>query len=227
MVAIQQAASWIQTRTEEKPQASSGIVATSIEELQNALRAGEIIGSGCVDGSERRTISGEEWHDYSLKLHYAMFTGAHLIGSFRTLVLDVLSVRSFPAAALKYHGYPSRIRIPSPDSNDGEVGYHRAITDVLLPWRQIMQRWPQGCEDQPITEPALQPDSAKRRRNRVRPDRARARKAINEIYSSGVPEQSTVPNKILCHKVRQWLNDKGLLEVSNETILRAAGRRKD
>lgn len=224
---LQRAASWIQSTTHAQPQPSFELTAKTIEELHNALRAGEIISSGCVDCGVRRTISGEEWHDYSLKPHYAVFTGAHFIGSKGTAVIDVLSVRSFPAAALKYHGYPSGNRIPSPHSNDGEVGYHRVITDVLLPWRQIMERWPQGREDHAITAPALEPDGAKRRRDRIRPDRARAREAINEIYSGGVPEQATEPNKILCHKVRQRLNDKGLLEVSNETILRAAGRRQD
>jgi hypothetical protein len=222
---LQQAASWIQSRTHAKSQAFVEIMATNVEELHNALKTGEIIGSGCVDGGERRTISGEEWHDYSLKLH-AVFTGAHFIGSLGTRVIDVLSVRSFPAAALKYHGYPSGIQIPSPHSNEGEVGYHRVITDVMLPRRQIIQRWPQGRDDHLITEPALQPDIGHRRGDRKRPDRERAQSAINEVYSSGVPDQATEPNVRLCHKVGRWLKDKGLPGVSNDTILRAAGRRK-
>ncbi len=157
MWSLKQAASWIEARTDAKPQLSSEIAATSIEELHNALKAGQITGSGCVDGGERRTISNEEWHDYSLKLRYATFTGADVVGSLGMLVIDVLSVRSFPAAALKYHGYPSGIRIPSSHSNDGEVGYHCVITDILLPRRQIMQRWSQGRDDHLTTEPTLQP----------------------------------------------------------------------
>ncbi|MGC1358941.1 MAG: hypothetical protein WA851_24695 [Xanthobacteraceae bacterium] len=223
---VQQAASWIQSRTHAKSQAFVEIVATNVEELHNALKTGEIIGTGCVDGGERRTISGEEWHDYSLKLHYAAFMAAHFTGSLGTPVIDVLSVRSFPAAALKYHGYPSGIRIPSAHSNESEVGYHRVITDVMLPRRQIIQRWPQGRDDHLITEPALQPDIGGRRRNRERPTRARAQRAINEIYSSGVPDPATEPNTLLCRKVGRWLKDKGLPDASDETILRAAGRRK-
>ena len=106
---VQQAASWIQSRTHAESQAFVEIVATNVEELHNALKTDEIIGTGCVDGGERRTISGEEWHDYSLKFHYAAFMAAHFTGSLGTPVIDVLSVRSFPAAAQKYHGYPSGI----------------------------------------------------------------------------------------------------------------------
>jgi hypothetical protein len=219
---LQQAASWIQSRTAAQPQAFPAIAAKSLEELHNALKAGQISGSGCVDGGERRTISAVEWHDYSLKLHYKTFGGAHFVGSLGTPVIDVLSIRSFPAAALKYHGYPSGIRIASSQS-DGEAGYHRVITDVQLPCRQILQRWPADGDDP--TEPELQSSTNSRRRQRTRPARERARQALDDIYPDGIPDQKSEPNGVLCGKVAQWLELKGLRPVSDETISRAAGRR--
>ena len=223
---LQQAAAWIQSIIDAKPRASFEIAKTTIEELHNALKIGGVLASGCVDGGDRRTISGEEWHDYSLKLHYATFAGVGFMGTRGTPIIEVLSVRSFPAAALKYHAYPSGIRIPSADSKDGQLGYHRVITDVLLPRGQIMQHWFQGPDQDLITERALQQNSSDRRGDRKRPGRERARNAINDLYPGGVPDQSSEPNAVLCRKVGQWLKGKGQPDVSNDTILRAAGRRK-
>jgi len=61
---------------------------------------------------------------------------------------------------------------------------------------------------------------------RSRPSRERALRAINEIYPQGVPDEATVPNAILLNKVGEKLNQEGLLGVSDDTILRAAGRRR-
>jgi hypothetical protein len=108
------------------------------------LTAGMVTASGCVDGGERRDISPGEWNDYRLKLKHTVFAGHYFTGSAGTPIIAVLSIPSFPAAALKYHGYPSGVRVPSASAQDGEPGYHRVITDVLLPREQIMRQWRSG-----------------------------------------------------------------------------------
>jgi hypothetical protein len=54
----------------------------------------------------------------------------------------------------------------------------------------------------------------------------RAQQAISQIYPDGVPSQAMLPNAILCRRVGAWLKEKKLPDVSDATILRAAGRRK-
>jgi len=63
-------------------------------------------------------------------------------------------------------------------------------------------------------------------KSRSRPALERARRAIKELYPHGVPAQADVPNANLCHRVGRKLKDQGLPNVSDDTILRAAGRRK-
>jgi hypothetical protein len=50
----------------------------------------------------------------------------------------------------------------------------------------------------------------------------RALAVINELYPDGVPTQAQEPNIILCRRVSKKLEHP----ISNDTILRAAGRRK-
>lgn len=59
-----------------------------------------------------------------------------------------------------------------------------------------------------------------------RPTIERARRAIDELYPDGVPDQATEPNVSLCRRVAAKLKDAKLPPVSDDTILRAAGRRK-
>jgi hypothetical protein len=54
----------------------------------------------------------------------------------------------------------------------------------------------------------------------------RACQAIDELYPNRVPEQAAEPNGTLCRRVSEKLKQAGLPQVSNDTILRAAGRRK-
>src|SRR5260370_40363312 len=135
---LEQAIIWIETPAgvPEHP------IQRPVQELHEALKAGMITASGCVDGSERRDIAPGEWNDYRLKLEHAAFAGHHFMGTVGTPIITVLSIRSFPAAALKYHGYPSGARIPSASGQDGEPGYHRVITDVLLSREQVVRQWP-------------------------------------------------------------------------------------
>ncbi|MGA7385670.1 MAG: 7-cyano-7-deazaguanine synthase [Methylocella sp.] len=69
-------------------------------------------------------------------------------------------------------------------------------------------------------------DIARRTRGKSRPALERARGAIRELYLTGVPDQATEPNASLCQRVGAKLKDAKLPGVSDDTILRAAGRRK-
>jgi hypothetical protein len=62
--------------------------------------------------------------------------------------------------------------------------------------------------------------------SRSRPARERVLQAIAELYPQGVPTQAAVPNAPLCRRVARWLRERGQLVVSEDTILRAAGRRR-
>jgi hypothetical protein len=107
------------------------------ERLETALKDGTASATGCVDGGERRIISAVEWFDYRITVKPTVFSRHHLLNSPATKTVGVLSSRSFPAAALKCHGYPSGVMLPSAASLSGEPGYHRVITDVRLPQGQI------------------------------------------------------------------------------------------
>ena len=65
----------------------------------------------------------------------------------------------------------------------------------------------------------------RRATNRNRPALQRAQRAVAELYPQGVPTQTDLPNPILCRRVGERLASQGLQCVSDDTILRAAGRR--
>jgi hypothetical protein len=67
---------------------------------------------------------------------------------------------------------------------------------------------------------------AANRPGRSRPARERAKAAIGEVYPEGVPRQADLPNKLLCKAVSERLSKKGALAVSDDTMLRVAGRRR-
>jgi hypothetical protein len=206
---LPQAAEWIETRADDSP---SPIEPATVRELHDALKAGAIAATGCVDGGERRAISPAEWHDYRLTLEHTTF----LAGPSGVPLITVLSIRSFPAGALKYHGYKSGVQIPSAQSSGGEPGYHRVIDDVRLQRKEVVQHWPPfGRTRSPVPAQA-----------RSRPKFQGALRAIAEIYPDGVPDQAAEPNSKLCRRVGEKLKAAGLPEVSDDTILRAADRRR-
>jgi hypothetical protein len=63
-------------------------------------------------------------------------------------------------------------------------------------------------------------------RRKSKPALERARGAIKELYPNGVPGQAVEPNPDLCRRVGEKLKQSGLRGVSDDTILRAADRRK-
>ena len=63
-------------------------------------------------------------------------------------------------------------------------------------------------------------------RGKSSPVRNRAQRVIDELYPSGVPAPASLSNATLCRKVGAKLKETKMQEVSDDTILRAAGRRK-
>jgi len=91
---------------------------------------------------------------------------------------------------------------------------------------QALKTWPNRDPKSAMVEgPAVHYD-APRRGAKNRPTLERARGAVEELYPDGVPPQSAEPNANLCRRVGEKLKKSGLPNVSNDTILRAAGRRK-
>jgi hypothetical protein len=68
--------------------------------------------------------------------------------------------------------------------------------------------------------------NAQRGRAKSQPALERAHGVITEVYPEGVPGQAAEPNARLCRRVAEKLKHAGLPHVSDDTILRAAGRRK-
>jgi hypothetical protein len=83
-----------------------------------------------------------------------------------------------------------------------------------------------GVGRQAERAPALPSHYNARATSRNRPAFQRAQRAIAELYPQGVPTQTDLPNPILCRRVGDHLRSQGLPNVSDDTILRAAGRRK-
>jgi hypothetical protein len=68
------------------------------------------------------------------------------------------------------------------------------------------------------------PAPARKRKRRSSPQRDRALREIGKLFPGDVPDQATLSNKCLCKLVNNSLKKQ---KVSNDTILRAAGRRPD
>jgi len=78
----------------------------------------------------------------------------------------------------------------------------------------------------PQSAAARQASTPKASTVKSRPSFDRAKRAIGKLYPSGVPDQAVLPNYELIKSVLKELKDQVLPQVSDDTILRAAGRRK-
>jgi hypothetical protein len=78
------------------------------------------------------------------------------------------------------------------------------------------------------TEAAPKPKSRPRKQIK----RSRVASAIQALWPNGPLEQSVLPNALLCIKVQDWLKDDSKSQgvpaqvISDDTILRAAGRKR-
>jgi 7-cyano-7-deazaguanine synthase in queuosine biosynthesis len=91
-----------------------------------------------------------------------------------------------------------------------------------------LQTWADGVEAESASgnedRGADVPEHPKRRHGR--PVFKRAQGIIKELYPDGLPDQAIEPNANLCRRVGAKLKEAKLPDVSDDTILRAAGRRK-
>jgi len=74
--------------------------------------------------------------------------------------------------------------------------------------------------------PAARPMQPGERLPRTQSARERARRVIAELFPNGVPDQATKSNPELIRAVENQIKKLGQQNVSHDTILRAAGRRK-
>jgi hypothetical protein len=89
-----------------------------------------------------------------------------------------------------------------------------------------LQVWIDEVEAEPASAGHGAPEPQQRRHRKSGPALERARGAIKVLYPDGVPGQATEPNANLCRRVSAKLQEESLPGVSDDTILRAAGRRK-
>ena len=89
-----------------------------------------------------------------------------------------------------------------------------------------LQAWIDEVEAEPASAGHGAPEPQQRRRGKSRPALERAQGVIKELYPDGVPDQASKPNASLCRQVSVKLKGAKLPNVSDDTILRAAGRRK-
>ena len=220
-MSLAQAARWIETRAGALGESARGMISlASLDALHDALKSGKVGASGCIDGRRRVSISADEWIDYDLVLRHAIFPKTHFVNSAGTPVVEAISKCLYPAGALNLHHRRSNFRLPSAGFETDEPGYHQAIVDVFVSARDVLTNWPASGK----LASALPPSG---RRIRTHPARESAAAAIAQIYPEGVPEQVAEPNAALCKKVAAKLKG-GLHEmISDDTILRAAGRRRD
>jgi hypothetical protein len=98
-----------------------------------------------------------------------------------------------------------------------------ALEWIVLSRTDVTNAW---CTAGKQSESALHASRGKGTTNRSQPGRERAQRVLNALYPDGPPDQATVPNANLCGRVGDKLKELGLPAVSDDTILRAAGRRK-
>jgi hypothetical protein len=89
-----------------------------------------------------------------------------------------------------------------------------------------LQAWIDEVEAEPASAGHGAHELKQRRRGKSRPAFERAQGVIKELYPDGVPDQASEPNASLCRQVSVKLKGAKLPNVSDDTILRAAGRRK-
>lgn len=97
-----------------------------------------------------------------------------------------------------------------------------------LEWIELLQADVTNvlCATRQNGKPAQKMSGKMAARRRSRPTFERAQLALETLYPAGAPTQADVPNKILCEEIAQWLKNNGRPRVSDDSILRAAGRRK-
>jgi hypothetical protein len=111
-------------------------------------------------------------------------------------------------------------------ATEGEYG-PKIWTGLCFDRKQFVAAFVIGGGNGPPTRtPAAPPTQPRERTPRGNPRRHSAQRAIDALHPSGVPDQAIIPNARLCRDAGEWLKQNGYANVSDDTILRAAGRRK-
>jgi hypothetical protein len=100
-------------------------------------------------------------------------------------------------------------------------------TGLCFDRKQFVAASVTGGSNGPSTHtPGARPTQPRERTLRRQPLRDRARRALDELYPNGVPDQSSKSDAELVSAVNAQIKKRGQQGVSHDTILRAAGRRK-
>jgi len=92
-------------------------------------------------------------------------------------------------------------------------------TGLCFDRKQFVAAVTGGGNGPPTHAPAARP-------TRKQPLRERAKRALDELYPNGVPDQVSVSDAELFSAVNALIKKRGEKGLSHDTILRAAGRRK-
>lgn len=121
------AAEYIDVNT-DNGDAESSTLFRGFNRIEAALRSGELQAYGSIDAGPLSVIPVEAWPEF------VMVASNIAPNAERTMTYDISirSVRSYRAAALDDHSFPSGDLVPSALEPQGEPGYHRIISDAFV-----------------------------------------------------------------------------------------------
>ena len=153
------------------------------------------------------------------------------------LIADLLGVLQSGALASVTRDHDgSRLRVP-PRAWDGQEGLKRLTTlrisdedmfRVGMPANSTVAISPNRILDLYVYRDALEHylNLGSPKPGLAKPVEARAKRALKELFSDGIPDQTDVSDAELNKRVADYMTANGQRPASKTTILRAAGRRK-
>ena len=218
------AAAWITRPTREAVQAAARglgrITRNAVEMLVKELRAGRLNAWSVVNGKSV-LISPERWRSIDIVLARKHYTSGFLT-KFGQLTLSVSAGVDRPLHKIMVSGeavrqlflLPSKDQSPHCCCRTGEVARfmtfrHKARSKPSLRCRLNLRH----------------------QKRKIAARLQRAELALDSLFGDDKPAPSKMDNGTLCKEVIRWLKEhhplpKGSSEISNTTILRAAGRAK-
>ena len=117
-------------------------------------------------------------------------------------------------------------RNPMDAGRPGDVAW----TALYFSKADVLRLWPASGEANPDILDKERPVATDERRSKGSPALDLARRALQDLYDGQPPDDVVLPNKVLFKEVNSWLSNrpegKTRRKISNDTILRAACRRK-
>ena len=212
-MALYCAAQWIATRsgTLEINPLDEGLWREAFKDLLDRIASEDVKVVGVRDGAtEPEHISGI--HFASCPVHYP----------FSDLRWDLILSEELCLVSRPYI-----------DDEHWRGGFNDCLEDRRgVRWGRLMvlkadvaRCWPFATAQDHRTS-APRPTQPGERTPRKQPLRERAQSALDELYPNGVPDQVSVSDPELSSAVNVLIKKRGQKELSHDTILRAAGRRK-